>query len=350
MIIRRSTLTALALTGLLFANACADPTLAPPPASTRVGLFDEVWRTADVSYSMFALKNVNWDSVGQVFRPRAIAATSDAELARVIGDMLLTLHDRHVTLSTGGNAAPVAYQTANDLDAGGFNAARIDLVYLAQPAVYAGSHVRAGVVEPDVGYLRISSFDGTSWMSQVDAALAALDGMRALILDVRDNPGGDSQSAIEVAGRFADKRRAYAYVTMRNGPGHDDFTAPATQYIQPTGSRSFRGPVVLLTNKRVYSAAEDFALAMRQLPNVTIIGDTTAGSSGRPVAHELPNGWTYTISTWIEYDLDQRPIEDAGVAPTVFVRPTRAEASAGSDAVFTTARSMARTRLSGSSQ
>jgi C-terminal processing protease CtpA/Prc len=129
---------------------------------------------------------------------------------------------------------------------------------------------------------------------------------------------------------------------MRNGPGHDDVTAPATQYVQPRGSRSFRGPVMLLTNKRVYSAAEDFALAMRQLPNVTIMGDTTAGSSGRPVTRELPNGWTYTISTWIEYDLDHRPIEGAGIAPATVVRPTRAELSAGNDVVFTTARARAR--------
>jgi hypothetical protein len=342
MITRRSTLTALSLVGLLLVNACMEPTLAPPPASSRVALFDEVWRATDANYSMFALKRVNWDSVGQVMRPRAISATSDAQLARVIGDMLLTLRDRHVTLATAANVAPVMYQTANDLDAGGFSAARIDLVYLAQPAIYVGSHVRAGIVESGVGYLRISSFDGASWMSELDAALAALDGMRALILDVRDNPGGDSQSAIEAAGRFADKRRPFAYVTMRNGPGHDDFTAPVTQYIQPTGSRSFGGPVQLLTNRRVYSSAEDFALAMRQLPNVTIIGDTTAGSSGRPVMHELPNGWTYTLSTWIEYDLDHKPLEDAGVAPNIVVRPTRAELSAGNDVVFTAARARAR--------
>jgi hypothetical protein len=342
MINRRWMLTVAALTGVLLADACVDPTLAPPPAGTRVALFDEVWRTMDVKYSMFALKKVNWDSIGQVFRPRAVAAASDNQLARAIGDMLLTLHDRHVTLMTGVSVAPMAYQTPHDFDAGGFDAARIDRVYLAQPAVYAGSHVRAGVVEPGVGYIRISSFDGTSWMGQVDEALASLDGMRALILDLRDNPGGDSQSAIDVAGRFADKRRAYAYVTMRNGPRRDDFSAPVTQYIQPTGARSFRGPVLLLTNRRVYSAAEDFALAMRQLPNVTILGDTTAGSSGRPVTHELSNGWTYTVSTWIEYDLDHRPIEDAGIAPSTVVRPTRAELSAGSDVVFTAARARAR--------
>jgi hypothetical protein len=342
MITRRSTLTALSLIGLLLANACMDPTLAPPPASSRVALFDEVWRAADVNYSMFALKRVNWDSVGQVMRPRAVAATTDNQLARVIGDMLLTLRDRHVTLTAGANVPSVLYQTPNDLDAGGFSAARIDQVYLAQPALYVGSHVRAGIVESGVGYMRISSFEGASWMSEVDAALAALDGMRSLILDVRDNPGGDSQSAIDAAGRFADKRRPFAYVSMRNGPGHDDFAAPVTQYIQPSGTRSFRGPVQLLTNRRVYSSAEDFALAMRQLPNVTILGDTTAGSSGRPVTHELANGWTYTLSTWIEYDLDHKPLEDAGVAPSVAVRPTRAELLAGNDVVFTAARARAR--------
>jgi C-terminal processing protease CtpA/Prc len=60
-------------------------------------------------------------------------------------------------------------------------------------------------------------------------------------------------------------------------------------------------------------------LALRQVPSVVIVGDTTGGSSGRPLTRELSNGWTYELSTWIEYTTEQRTIEDAGIAPAVLI-------------------------------
>jgi len=79
-------------------------------------------------------------------------------------------------------------------------------------------------------------------------------------------------------------------------------------YLHPVGSRSqlgvsygFRGlrytdPIALLTNRRTFSAAESFVLAMRTLPQVTIVGDTTGGGSGNPLHRELPNGWGLSVS------------------------------------------------------
>ena len=57
----------------------------------------------------------------------------------------------------------------------------------------------------------------------------------------------------------------------------DDFTPLKTWYLEPQGDVQFTGPIVLLTCDAVFSGGEVFALAIKQLPYVTIIGDHTNG-------------------------------------------------------------------------
>jgi C-terminal processing protease CtpA/Prc len=179
-----------------------------------------------------------------------------------------------------------------------------------------------------MGYVRISNFVGASWGGELDAALDSLQDAKQLVIDIRCNPGGNYELALDLAGRFVEQPIVFGFVRIRNGPSHDNLTDPISETLRPTGRRKFAGTVYLLIDRRVYSSAENFALALRQLPNVVAVGDTTGGSSGRPVTRELANGWTYELSTWIEYSTDHRVVEDAGVAPSVVV-PRNVSAGAG---------------------
>ena len=312
--------------------ACADPTLAPAPSSGNAAIFDAVWRDFDLNYSFFTLKGVNWDSVRAVVRPHAIAARSDDDLARVIGGMLLSLHDRHVSLTTPTRT--IAYQSAADLAPAPFNPVLIDVDYLRDATITGGGHVIYGMVAPMVGYIRIPSFGGQGWVSDIDEAIAALRGARAMIVDVRENGGGTNELATAAAGRFASASRLFGYVRIRNGPDHDDFTGYIAESVAPSGPRPFRGPVIVLTNRKVYSSAEDFVLATRVQPNVTVVGDTTAGASGNPLVRELPNGWTFQLSTWIEYTPVKQVFENIGLAPDVYVPSTMSQMVAGHDPIL----------------
>ena len=129
----------------LLATACADPTLVAPAGKSYTALFDQLWHETDLTYSMFAVKRVNWDSVGAVYRPRAIAAQSDFAFARVLSDMLSSLHDRHVSLTPGRPAMPLVYQPASDLQPVGFDSTLVERNYLtrrlnaaATPHLYVG--------------------------------------------------------------------------------------------------------------------------------------------------------------------------------------------------------------------
>jgi len=175
----------------------------------------------------------------------------------------------------------------------------------------------------------------------MDAVIQGMPRMRALIIDVRDNPGGNYVLAADLAGRFTDQRRVYGYTRRRNGPRHDDFTGFTEEVITPSGAR-FGGHVLVLANRHSFSSAEDFVLAMRSIPGVTIVGDTTAGATGGPIVRELANGWTYELSEWIEYTPQKVPFESVGLAPTVIARTTADQAAHGVDAVLERAMQLAR--------
>ncbi len=327
--------TLLLIVGALAATACADPTLVAPADKSYASLFDQMWHETDLTYSMFAVKHVNWDSVGAIYRPRALAAQSDVAFARVLSDMLSSLHDRHVSLTPGRGATPMAYQAPADYQPLDFDSTLVERSYLTRRLSAAiVPHFHAGWLSPSVAYIRFPSFAGSDWGSELDAALDSLQSAKQLVVDVRCNPGGNYELALDLAGRFTDQPTVFGYVRIRNGPKHDDLTDPISETLRPTGKRKFTGTIYLLTNRRVFSSAENFALALHQLPNVVTVGDTTGGSSGRPVTRELANGWTYELSTWVEYTTDNRFVEDAGVAPSVAVPRANASSAGKRDAVL----------------
>jgi C-terminal processing protease CtpA/Prc len=215
---------------------------------------------------------------------------------------------------------PMAYQAPSDFLPLDFDSTLIERTYLTRRlSAAAVPHLDAGWLTPTLGYIRIPNFVGSGWDGELDAALDSLQGARQLVVDLRCNPGGNYELALDLAGRFTEQSTAFGFVRIRNGPKHDDLTDPIAETLRPAGRRKFTGTVYLLTNRRVYSSAENFALALHQLPNVSTVGDTTGGSSGRPVTRDLANGWTYELSTWIEYTNDHQVVEDHGVAPNIFV-------------------------------
>jgi hypothetical protein len=327
-IIRRGGLVALAV--IMSLSACSGAIVGPPARADNAAIFDEVWRQFDLHYSYFALKRVDWDSLGAHYRPRAIEARNDTELATTLGAMMNALGDPHVALTTGEAGASLRYLTEWERNAARFSEGVVADFYVRNLRASSGGRVRFGTAEPGTGYIRIQSFAGAGWSAEIDEALAGLPGIESLILDVRGNSGGGNRLAIAMAGRFAAERRLYAWVKVRNGPGRADFTDFIPEYVVPAG-RQFTGRVAVLTDRGTMSSSEDFVLALRTRAGVTIVGDTTAGASGGPVARELANGWTFQLSEWMEFTPEKRLFEEVGLAPDIVARPN---GIAGSDAAL----------------
>lgn len=321
--------------------ACAEAVLGPSPGTNRAAIFDDLWRDFDLHYSFFELKDVNWDTLRAVYRPRALAASNDTAFAARLGDMLRTLQDVHVSLTTAGVGSTLAYVSPYDTASTGFSSAVVFRNYITPSALTSGRHLEYGFAAPGVGYARIASFEGAGWDGEMDEALAAMPHATSMIVDVRNNRGGSVALATRIAGRFATGSHRYGWVRLRNGPKHDDFTDYIEENVSPAGAKKFRGPVYVLTNRRDFSSAEDFVLAMRALQRVTIVGDTTAGASGGPISRELANGWSYELSEWIEYTPGKKTFEGIGLGPDVVVRAAPTDVAAGKDAALERALALA---------
>lgn len=308
----------MALVALVASVAgCIDPLLGPQPdGDDPLENFDLLWTEFDRNYSFFELKGIDWAALRETYRPRIRSTTTETRLLLVVSDMLDELEDGHVTVITDDDT----YRYTGWYD--GYPRSYLPSLVLTR---LGDSHARApgglleyGEPEPGVGYVRIPRFV-PGMAGDLDLALDTLGPLSALIIDVRHNGGGSDSEVREMAGRLVAERRLYRTVQYRNGPEHDDFTPPIPSFVEPRGPHQFTGPIALLTNRRTFSAAESFVLAVRTREGVTVVGDTTGGGSGNPMARELPNGWTYRLSRWIAYDPAGRPFEGVGLPPDLYM-------------------------------
>lgn len=99
--------------------------------------------------------------------------------------------------------------------------------------------------------------------------------------------------------------------------------------------------MVVLVNRSVFSAANEFVKYMRHFPEVVIVGDRTGGGAGLPFSSELPNGWSIRFSACPIYDTDLRSTED-GMEPDVSVGLSSNDISRGTDSMIEKAREIIR--------
>jgi len=124
----------------------------------------------------------------------------------------------------------------------------------------------------DVGYIIISGFSEQT-SEQFDKALDRLEkaNIKGLVLDVRNNPGGLLETAVELLSRFAEDK---VVVKMRMRSGREEVAKTYFGY-----QRTFRYPITVLINEDSASASEIFAGALRDYKLATLVGEHTYGKS-----------------------------------------------------------------------
>lgn len=305
------------------------------PENTPESNFEYLWQEYDHFYAAFKIKGVDWDSVYAIYRPQVTLQTTDEDLFLIMSNMLAILRDGHVNLYTPlGNYSYTAWR---DQYPRNYDREILAINYLNRTINIADSPIQYQLVDEQIGYVYIGSFGGENWGGNIEIALREMGNIQGLIVDVRHNGGGNDRNAKDIAGRFADEERLFRHVQFRSGSNHDDFTQYFSDSFEPKGNITFTRPIVLLTNRRVFSAAESFVLMMRTLPHVTVVGDTTGGGSGNPVYRELPNGWTFRVPRWLAFTSDFESYEGVGLAPDVWVSTPDALLESGTDRIFETA-------------
>lgn len=294
-------LLALSFTACVDENAYED---------TPSGNFEALWKIMDEHYCFFSEKGVNWDSIHTVYAPYFNQGMTDDQELEVLGKMLAELKDGHVNLFAG------------------FDYSRYWGFHENYPQNYSDSLVRRylgtdyriangfkyRILDDNIGYLRVATFENTIGAGNLDDILLYMQPCLGLIIDLRENGGGLMTSAETLAARFTDKEILVGYMRHKTGKGHNDFSDMKEQTLKPAKGIRWHKPVVVITNRSVFSAANEFVKYMRHCPNVTIIGDRTGGGAGLPFSSELPNGWSIRFSACPMYDTDKQSTED-GIEP-----------------------------------
>lgn len=191
-------------------------------------------------------------------------------------------------------------------------------------------------------YVCLNTFDDPAVVDSFKRVLPELRKHRRLILDIRQNQGGDDANAIPIASYLTDMplltgpswrtrisnaaKRAWASMDKRRGvkdtlqaylngdkwEWHRGDTVPI-----PAALPRLNMPVYILTSRNTASAAEDFLIYLRGSGNIKTVGTLTAGSSGQPEIFALPMGFSARICAKRDALPDGSDYIHTGLAPDI---------------------------------
>lgn len=327
-----------AVVAMLALSACEKYETVKTVDTDFVRNYDKFWTLVDENYCFLGTKfnndkNVDWKAVYDKWMPIIeTEVENEYELFNIMGKSLDVLRDGHIWMISDfkvyanheyylrpdgetyyGDDYEPGLVTSNYLRTSeGDDDYKGDKVFRTRNGIIYGMIEKAGKKFAYIYYddfsVEISDID----YQYIDPVVQEAD---AIILDIRENPGGNGALGLELAGHFMTEKTLVAYSTYKTGKGHDDFDELFELYSTPSKKYNWTNKqTALLTNRGVYSTANLFTCAMKHAPNVIQVGQITGGGGGMPMTHYLPNGWLVVFASNILLDVDKNHIEP-GIAP-----------------------------------
>lgn len=286
------------------------------------------WRFVHSVYPYLEYKQINWDSIYVTNYPRAIHATGN-EINTILHDMLFQLKDGHVYYHTQNNQEVYPYIPKRfQRDRNSFNPGVIKNYFKNDLRLTKNNKIAYEVAAGNIGYMFLSNFNH-NYLNEFPNVLEFLKETKGLILDVRQKNGGNIDNVEAVVSRFLTKPIDRVDYYM-------DGKILKMPKLLPRGPYIYINPIVVLVNGLTYSAGELFSEMMKQLPNVTVVGDTTGGGSAGATAIapgdlKLPSGRVIHIGTLDLRRYDGLPWEWLGIPPDIRVEQSEEDIKLGRD-------------------
>src|SRR5215467_3030288 len=326
-----------------------------PAANTPQGNFEVFTRTWAENYILFDQQKADWDATVAANRAKITDKTTPAELFGVLAEMIGPLHNLHSYIDAPDLKRDFhTYRVGTDRiikgDRHEFRTktmpallAITDRAYLQTPLrKWCNDQVQYAHVNETTGYLRILSFSGFSkepgFASGLTVLETALDEifsdpkLKALVIDVRINFGGEDGYGLEIASRLATADYlAYTKVARADPVDRKKWTPEDPSMVHPSTRPGFRGPVVELIGPLTISAGETFTQAlMGHSPHIVRIGENTQGVFSDVLGRQLPNGWRFGLPNEIYRTTDGTIFDLVGIPPDIEV-PVFADADLASE-------------------
>ena len=266
------------------------------PVGARV--FDQVVSTIAIRYFDRSYNGIAWRAAAERYRLLAVNAPTTQARYAALRSMISLLHDSHTAVYSPDDLQPRRDER------------RHEVFGMSPDASTDGPSIDWRTIKPGIGYLRIASFpdamnDVLGW------AMSDLERDRALILDLRGNPGGLVDSVDEVAGVFLPQGSLISSGTRRYHVfGPQEFRAT-----DDSGAH-FSGRLVVLVDSQTRSGAESLARALQYYHRATLVGTRTAGKVlGVDAEMTLDDGGLLRVATLDMRDPSGKRLEGRGVKP-----------------------------------
>jgi hypothetical protein len=296
--------------------------------------FDALWKILDEKYCFFEAKNIDWQQIRDIYEPRLKDIENyEVGMFDFFAQMLDTLQDGHVNLYAPFDISRCKGWFADYPE--NFDANIIYSNYLKDDYRISGGFQYNAIDRGRIGYIRYASFENAISASGMNYIKAFFKNGKGLIIDVRNNGGGSLGYSSSFAACFFKEKTLTGYIRHKTGVGHGDFSEPQPIYTNPSEKiydwSDFK--VVILTNRKCYSATNEFICRVKSAPNVTVIGGITGGGGGIPSSNELPCGWLVRFSSVQLMDKNKNQIE-FGIEPEINVALLQEDVAEGRDTMI----------------
>jgi carboxyl-terminal processing protease len=195
--------------------------------------------------------------------------------------------------------------------------------------VISVSSVRSRMLEPGIAYLRVTTFSSSTGKGLAEEfrklRKAAPDGkLRGMVLDLRNNPGGVLNAAVEVSDAFLD-RGSIVSIKGRINDANREYNATPGDLLDGK-------PLVVLVNGGSASASEIVAGALQDHKRGLIVGGKTFGKGSVQTILPLQNDSAIKLTTARYYTPNGRSIQAEGIGPDITIRPVKISKAEGQQA------------------
>ncbi len=337
---RLKTFLALVLTTIVICTACQQGMEYDDSPKANI---QALWDIIDKHYCYLSYKQetigLDWEHIRGEYLQKVNTKMTHEQLFELMCNMLSRLQDGHVNLYAAHDLGHY-WNWKEDYPANYDEDLQDD--YLGDDYRIAAG-IRYRILPDNIGYVVYRSFSNGIGDGNLDEVMYYLRACHGLIVDVRDNGGGVLTYAERLAQRFTNEKRLVGYICHKTGTGHDDFSSPEAEYLEPSKGVRWQKKAVFLTNRSCYSATNTLIRDVKECPLVTVMGDRTGGGGGLPFNSELPNGWSIRFSACPMFDAQMNQIE-FGIDPDIPCAMDSSEASQGRDSMIEKARTFLNTK------
>jgi carboxyl-terminal processing protease len=173
--------------------------------------------------------------------------------------------------------------------------------------------VKSEVIDDNIGYVKLLQFQQKTG-SELKKALASLEkeNINDMILDMRNNPGGLLNSAIDVANQFLPANKLVVYIKGRDNE--------KVEYNTTKGRQTKDYPMIVLVNEGSASASEIVAGALQDWNKAVVLGTKTFGKGSVQTVIPLSDGSGLRLTTARYYTPKGRSIQATGIEPDIVVK------------------------------